>query len=41
MNKLMGGCSGKALEIDVKPVAFTLDKARRVIKRLKMSEDPT
>ena len=37
----MGECSAGALEIDVKPVTYTLDKARRATKGFKMGEDLT
>lgn len=35
---LIGVYSGEALEVDVKTLAFTLDKARRATKGFKMSE---
>lgn len=35
---MIGVYSGEALEVDVKTLAFTLDKARRATKGFKMSE---
>ena len=35
---LMGVCSGAALEVHVKTLAFILDKARRATKGSEMSE---
>lgn len=35
---MIGVCSGEALQVDAKTLAFTLDKARRATKGFKMSE---